>query len=158
MAKLEEDYGVSDEDQRKKIYGSLKDVMKKDSYTVRPNPNPDPNPNPNPNPKPRTRCARPRTRARPPAPPLPAHQCARSLGCAGQHELLLADAHVGPALRGNTRPNPNLHPNPNPSPNPTPSSNHNPSLSTNPTPNQAIYLWLSLKYEKQIARYMKRYL
>lgn len=35
MAKLEEDYGVSDEDQRKKIYGSLKDVMKKDSYTVR---------------------------------------------------------------------------------------------------------------------------
>ena len=31
-------------------------------------------------------------------------------------------------------------------------------VSTNPTPNQAIYLWLSLKYEKQIARYMKRYL
>ena len=35
MAKLEEDYGVSDEDQRKKIYGSLKDVLKKYSYTVR---------------------------------------------------------------------------------------------------------------------------
>merc|ERR1711957_233666 len=33
MDKLGEDYGVSDEDQRKKIYGSLKDVVKKDSYS-----------------------------------------------------------------------------------------------------------------------------
>ena len=105
MAKLEEDYGVSDEDQRKKIYGSLKDVMKKDSYTVRPNPNPHPNPHPNPKDWYTVRTpahARPSARARPPAPlapPLPAHRRARSLGCTGQHELLLADAHVGPALR-----------------------------------------------------------
>ena len=31
MDKLAEDYGVSDEDQRKKIYYNLKDVMKKDN-------------------------------------------------------------------------------------------------------------------------------
>ena len=36
MDKLAEDYGVSDEDQRKKIYYNLKDVLKKDSYAVRP--------------------------------------------------------------------------------------------------------------------------
>ncbi len=46
MDKLAEDYGVSDEDQRKKIYYNLKDVLKKDSYAVRP-----------------------RARARPPPPP-----------------------------------------------------------------------------------------
>jgi len=71
MAKLEEDYGVSDEDQRKKIYGSLKDVIKKDSYT------------------------------------------------------------------GNT--------------------NYYSQMLMWLLPFGAIYLWLSLKYEKQIARYMKRY-
>merc|ERR1719345_196084 len=71
MAKLEEDYGVSDEDQRKKIYGSLKDVVKKDSYS------------------------------------------------------------------GNT--------------------NYYSQMLMWILPFAAIYLWLSLKYEKQIARYMKRY-
>ena len=98
MAKLEEDYGVSDEDQRKKIYGSLKDVMKKDSYTVRP-------------PAP----ARPPARAaaaaaaatplppHPAATPLPpAHwsspECSAVLACAGQHQLLLADADVAAAV------------------------------------------------------------
>ena len=36
MEKLAEDYGVSDEDQRKKIYYNLKDVLRKDDYAVPP--------------------------------------------------------------------------------------------------------------------------
>merc|ERR1719393_908389 len=32
MKNLEDDYGVSDEDQRKKIYYNLKDVLRKDNY------------------------------------------------------------------------------------------------------------------------------
>merc|ERR1712216_275677 len=71
MEKLAEDYGVSDEDQRKKIYYNLKDVMKKDSYA------------------------------------------------------------------GNT--------------------NYYSQMLMWILPFAAVYLWLSLKYEKQIARYMKRY-
>ena len=34
MEKLAEDYGVSDEEQRKKIYYNLKDVLRKDDYAV----------------------------------------------------------------------------------------------------------------------------
>lgn len=71
LDKLADDYGVSDEDQRKKIYGSLKDVLKKDTYA------------------------------------------------------------------GNT--------------------NYYSQMLMWILPFAAIYLWLSLKYEKQIARYMKRY-
>jgi len=71
MAKLEEDYGVSDEEQRKKIYYNLKDVLKKDDYS------------------------------------------------------------------GNT--------------------NHNSQMLMWVLPFAAIYLWVSLKYEKEIARYRKKY-
>ena len=99
MAKLEEDYGVSDEDQRKKIYGSLKDVMKKDSYTV-----------------PQPAHAAPPARAGTEA----TH---RPFGCS--------------AAQGNT--------------------NYYSQMLMWLLPFGAIYLWLSLKYEKQIARYMKRY-
>ena len=97
--KLAEDYGVSDEDHRKKIYGSLKDVMKKDSYTV-----------------PQPAHAAPPARAGTEA----TH---RPFGCS--------------AAQGNT--------------------NYYSQMLMWILPFGAIYLWLSLKYEKQIARYMKRY-
>ena len=35
MEKLAEEYGVSDEDQRKKIYYNLKDILRKDNSSVR---------------------------------------------------------------------------------------------------------------------------
>ena len=94
MEKLAEEYGVSDEAQRKKIYYNLKDILRKDNSSVRA--------------AIRQRLPSPPflpTRALPCmslvalAPPPPRSSRRRVLR-AGEHEPLHANANVGAAVRG----------------------------------------------------------